>query len=500
MLEFNYNKTIPGIRGVLEDSKEILWWGLRDLVVCLPGIIVNTARWNNASSDQTVLPQGLLLGKIRSTGFLKEWEPTATDGSEDIFGVLAHEQNMTNIGTDIDRMASVIVGGPLKPSGFYIDETLARGINGHAQELLIRTQLQNRAIFDDNPEMTSFGGWRSTKDKTADYTIVEADHDTLFTNLAAAGEVTFTLPTPREGFRAGFFVAVGNKITVVAASGTPIIADGDATRDTIDLAPEIGTFVEILGKDTDNYIATLIPGSPVGVSHAGDRYRLDWVAGAKGLPAAAADRVSDTGATSTIADPDFILVGTNHSTGDAVINPEGGVTIETDGATNDQEIVCPHTTASVTGWTGITWGLDRELEWECQIRTVGAVTTLTDTEVFAGLKLTNDPSIATDANQVYFFYSDAHGTITANWIAVTGAGEDAETDTGVVLAADTNYHLRITIDPARIARFYINGELVHTSTALTSADLIPYIGIEDIGAGAAKSLIIRGQSISRAMA
>ena len=59
-------------------------------------------------------------------------------------------------------------------------------------------------------------------------------------------------------------------------------------------------------------------------------------------------------------------------------------------------------------------------------------------------------------------------------------------------------HLRVSIDSCRIARFYLNGALVATSTALTNAtDFIPYIGIAADGAGAAKHMYIYGQAIGR---
>ena len=66
------------------------------------------------------------------------------------------------------------------------------------------------------------------------------------------------------------------------------------------------------------------------------------------------------------------------------------------------------------------------------------------------------------------------------------------------MAVDTDYHLVIDIQSDRTAKFYINGTLVETSAALADAiDLIPYIGVAADGAAAAKSLIVRSQSIIR---
>lgn len=504
MLNFQRSKTIPGLTTALEDAKGILWWGIRELVTTLPGILVSTARWNNASSDQDVLPQGLLLGKIRASGKLKEWEPAATNGSEDIFGILMHEQNMLDITESTgsgDRMVSVIVGGPVKPSGFYIDGTLAAGINAHAQELLIRAQLQNRCIFDDEPQMSQFGGWRNTKPKTAAYTLVEADNNTLFTNLGATADVVLTLPAPREGYRVGVFVAVDEKLAIQSASGAPIIADGDVTRSTIDLPPDIGTMVEIIGigvTGAEKYIATIIPGSPR-TSTAGNRYRLEWTAGQRGKPGLNENILNTTESVRMIADPDFEVLGTNMTAALSTFDVEGGITLTTAGADADQAILSPHVDANQSAWNLVTWGTDQELEWECRIKTGASI----DTQIIlAGFKTTvvgaTGAVNTTDNDEWYFRYED--DVTSGNWESVwrVNGGSVTAEDSGIAVAVNTEYHLKISIDSDRIARFYINGVLVETSTALKDAtNLKPYIFVEDDGTGSARDITVRGQTISR---
>ena len=97
--------------------------------------------------------------------------------------------------------------------------------------------------------------------------------------------------------------------------------------------------------------------------------------------------------------------------------------------------------------------------------------------------------------------SSSSSTSRTRWQACWSiGGTDTENDTGVTVAADTEYHFLITIDSSRIARFYINGALVDTSTALTDAtDLKPYMGILE-SAAAAKHFYVFGQSISRKFA
>ena len=119
--------------------------------------------------------------------------------------------------------------------------------------------------------------------------------------------------------------------------------------------------------------------------------------------------------------------------------------------------------------------------------------------IWAGLKLTNTPVTTTDANQAFFRYEE--GVIAGNWQAIDSiSNTDNAVDSGVVVAINTDYHLVIDIDSARVARFFIDGVLVSTSAALTSAiDMIPYIGVmvQAGGAAGAKTLTVRGQAISR---
>lgn len=191
-------------------------------------------------------------------------------------------------------------------------------------------------------------------------------------------------------------------------------------------------------------------------------------------------------------DADFEILGTNASNDDVTFNPEGGLILETDGGLNDQIIVLPHL-AGQSPWTGFTWGTDRSVKWGCYIETGAAITAEV---IWAGLKLTNTPVVATDADQVFFRYEAGVGS--GAWQCINSIGGTDDTDTTDVTVADsTLYHLEIEIDSSRIARFYINGVLVATSAALTDAiDLIPYIGIQ-AGAAAAKSMTIHGEYVSR---
>lgn len=239
---------------------------------------------------------------------------------------------------------------------------------------------------------------------------------------------------------------------------------------------------------------------PIGWNRLSSRFELRHIAGQRGKPALnaviALDENSNAAAhlASNIADPDFEILGTNAVTASVTYNAEGGLTFTTAGAADDQVILLPHLDTNQTAWTAVTWGTDRETHWECEIATGASITNVL---IWAGLKLTNTQVIATDDNAIFFRYDD--DVSSGKWVVVSSiADDDVSTVTGITVAVSTRYRLRIEIDAARRARCYINGVLVHTTTALTSTDLKPYIGIEnDGGAGAAKVLDYYGQSISR---
>jgi len=194
------------------------------------------------------------------------------------------------------------------------------------------------------------------------------------------------------------------------------------------------------------------------------------------------------------ASKDFEILGTNAADADITFaSTVGGVQLATAGADNDQVIVLPHLDTDATAWAGVLWGTENQTIWECIVLTDTAVAT---TLLWAGLKLTNTPTIATDADQVFFRYdTDVPDT---NWQVISSiGGTDTTTDSGVVVAASTVYYFRIEIDSNRQATCFINDVAVFTTAALTdNVDFIPYVGIQAL-TGSARNLNLVKQKISR---
>jgi hypothetical protein len=191
-----------------------------------------------------------------------------------------------------------------------------------------------------------------------------------------------------------------------------------------------------------------------------------------------------------------------------------GILATTAGADQDQAIITPHLDTAATAWAGCLWGTENEVHWETSIM----LPAIDNQNVWAGLKLTNAPELATDDDQAYFnFLTDADNSgqsfsdFTKLHFIYSVGGTDYISQLPITVAANTPYHLKLEIDSDRKVTIFVNGiqyNVTQTSgstggTAVTSVqpgtaatkslaltddvDFIPYNGIE-ANAGAAEAL------------
>ena len=219
-----------------------------------------------------------------------------------------------------------------------------------------------------------------------------------------------------------------------------------------------------------------------------------------------------------VANKDFEILGTNMTTALVTFDSDrAGLVITTAGADQDQAIIAPHLDTNQTAWQTIKWGTENEVEWECALST----NAIDNQKLWAGLKLTNDQLIATDADQAFFKFqtdatnSEAFDDYTLLHFVHSIGGTDYISALPITVAANTLYRLKITIDSNRKASIFVNGIQYNVTTtsgstggtavtkgttptaALTDdIDLIPYIGIQ-AGAAAAEALDVHYQAISR---
>ena len=225
---------------------------------------------------------------------------------------------------------------------------------------------------------------------------------------------------------------------------------------------------------------------------------------------------------------DFEVLGTNMTSAlSTFATTSAGILMTTAGADEDQAILAPHLDTAGTAqlqsaWSGTMWGTENQVDWECSIM----LPAIDNQKVWAGLKLTNDQVIATDANQAFFKFqtdatnSEAFTDFTKLHFVHSIGGTDFISQLPITVAANTPYHLKIKIDSARKATIFVNGiqynvanvagstggtavtevqpsALAVKTAALTDdTNLIPYIGIE-AGAAAAEALNVHYTAISR---
>jgi hypothetical protein len=225
---------------------------------------------------------------------------------------------------------------------------------------------------------------------------------------------------------------------------------------------------------------------------------------------------------------DFEVLGTNMTSAlSTFATTSAGILMTTAGADEDQAILAPHLDTAGTAqlqsaWSGTMWGTENQVDWECSIM----LPAIDNQKVWAGLKLTNDQVIATDANQAFFKFqtdatnSEAFTDFTKLHFVHSIGGTDYIAQLPITVAANTPYHLKIKIDSARKATIFVNGiqynvantagstggtavtevqpsALAVKTAALTDdTNLIPYIGIE-AGAAAAEALNVHYTAISR---
>jgi len=243
------------------------------------------------------------------------------------------------------------------------------------------------------------------------------------------------------------------------------------------------------------------------------------------LPGINGDLASTTESTNTPVSRQFEILGTNHTSALATYAATvAGMAMTTATADQDRMIVAPHLDSKQGAWSGVKWGTENQVHWECSIRTSAAI----DNQwIWAGLKKTNVVELAADSEQAFFtFGTDADNAgqsfddFTKLHFVHSIGGTDYISVLPLTVAASTNYHLKIVFDSDRKVTIYVNGiqynvtstsgstggtavTAVQPGTAATKSaaitddvDLIPYIGIENCDAAAAV-LNVQYEAISR---
>lgn len=256
-----YYNAVPGIASTLESVESNAFWGPRSHLLLMPRLIDSATTDAGHSARTTLLRGGLLLGEVTATKRLKAWSPTATDGTQRLFGVLPHTLDMLADGTAVHRQMHVVVRGNLKASGLIVPGEASAGLDGTEFELRARQQLSGRFVLDDEPAFGNVmggGGWVPRRlvagDLTAGaITLTEADSGTWFI-LGTAAATTFHLPAITADERYGFRVRITNaqdqNLIIDTVAGGQLIVFNDIAANSVALQTAgdlIGGTFEIFG-------------------------------------------------------------------------------------------------------------------------------------------------------------------------------------------------------------------------------------------------------------
>lgn len=231
---------LPGMGPTAESTENAFLWG-PDSWILLKSIVIDSAATDSGSTPTTDLRPGLVMGQVTSTKRYKAYSPTATTGEQIAEGVLFHGVRMLRpIDATADhQLAQLVVAAPVKGGSLF-------GVDNFA-----RAHMHGRFIFDDLL-VGNQSGWKDVVAKTADYTVVAADNNTIFTNRGAAGAVNFTLPAIAKGLRYRFCVEADQNVTITAATADTLVVFNDAAADSIafsTVAERIGGAFEIYAND-----------------------------------------------------------------------------------------------------------------------------------------------------------------------------------------------------------------------------------------------------------
>lgn len=184
------------------------------------------AKLKSTSTDATNTPTttiraGNLLATKASDGLQYPYSAAATDGTQNVVGVLPKHVNMLRNGVAADKP---IDGGMLTGGLLRFDQLV--GSDKNVEETLIRRGFRN-INADANTGFLLHP--RGTLVKGADYTVLAADHGLL---LVATAAVNFTLPTLANGLCFMFHQAADANLVITAAADKISYADAGGAAAT----------------------------------------------------------------------------------------------------------------------------------------------------------------------------------------------------------------------------------------------------------------------------
>jgi hypothetical protein len=222
----------PGFTALAETVDSELFWGgdaSRIFVLTKPGV-VSSATVDAGATPTWQIRKGMLLGKITASDQHAQWNPLATDGSQELDGVLQFELiTQDGMGAAKRNAVPIVVVAPLKASSLIV---LGSALVGSIHEYTARRRLhQMGCVLDDDVNGYRAGIVPRLQTRITDYTVLATDNGTTF--VADTANVTFTLPAIRAGLNYEFLRYSDHNMVITSAEGDNIIIGNDSAADSI---------------------------------------------------------------------------------------------------------------------------------------------------------------------------------------------------------------------------------------------------------------------------
>ena len=213
----------PGISQVVETFENEFLWGHYESQQ-FTGLLISQDARDMGNTDRTeILRQGLLLGLVESTQMLKEWDPTATDGSECVWGILNQTVSLRSLVGTQDRLNGYVVySGGLLADRVIIPGNTQLGIKGDPLEFQVRAALRaNFKLNDSYYKSRPNGFFQNLTAAELAAGVIQVGLEQSHRTFSAVNNGTMLLPaTPVSGVEYEFY-AEGATLTIT--SGTPNI-------------------------------------------------------------------------------------------------------------------------------------------------------------------------------------------------------------------------------------------------------------------------------------
>lgn len=254
----------PGVSAAYDSIENQIWFQHYLLNQRLPAIVSGAARDAGNTANVKLLRSGLAMGgpiDVGATGEykVKQWDITATDGSQYFLGFLLYNLTMYDqLAADQDRYIDLLVGGNVYSDRVVIASETATGLSNNYGYALLG-QAQQRFLFDKHvksilPNVPLPPITLSTISATPN-TLTAAHAGRIFTNTGDGASRTVNMPAPLPGLGPFRFYRIAAQALILDSGANTFISVGNVAADTITLA-SAGAMVEVMGYSTTQWIVT----------------------------------------------------------------------------------------------------------------------------------------------------------------------------------------------------------------------------------------------------